>query len=113
MSAQTVMAWTIIAGIVALAALTWYLRAYFMCQPQHAGGGEGALTVRYLAMRIEAETSSGGRHRLREPATIRGAPADEQRRTPLSLPETRAPMPDEWARDPAALHRILAGLQRC
>ncbi|QIZ33968.1 hypothetical protein FDZ84_03505 [Saccharopolyspora sp. ASAGF58] len=106
-------AWTIIAGIVALAALTWYLRAYFMCQPQHAGGGEGALTVRYLAMRIEAETSSGGRHRLREPTTIRGAPPDnanEGTRIP-ALP-ARAADSDERACNPLVLQRILAGLRR-
>ncbi|MER5394951.1 hypothetical protein [Saccharopolyspora sp. NPDC002686] len=46
--------------------LTWRPR-----RPQHAGGGEGALTVWQLVAHVEAERrqrESGGRHRLREPA---------------------------------------------
>lgn len=45
--------------------LTW--RPY---RPQHAGGGEGALTVWQLVAHVEAERRQRerpGRHRLREP----------------------------------------------
>ncbi|MFI0465908.1 hypothetical protein ACH347_17665 [Saccharopolyspora sp. 5N102] len=113
MNTQIVIAWSTILGIAALAIFAVWILRYWSHRPQHSGGGEGALTVRYLAMRIEAETSGGGRHRLREPTTTREAPADEQTRTPLPHPEDQAPVPDEWTRDPTALHRILTGLRRC
>lgn len=53
-------------GIVALALVALWVRACYWSRSQHGGGGEGALTVRYPVERIEAETSSGGRHRLRQ-----------------------------------------------
>ncbi|MFI0471055.1 hypothetical protein ACH347_43965 [Saccharopolyspora sp. 5N102] len=56
-----------ITGVVALYLITTCWKSY---RPQHAGGGEGALTVWQLIAHVEAERrqrDQGGRHRLREP----------------------------------------------
>lgn len=87
-----------VAVIAVLIAFFVVLRVYSY-RPQHAGGGDGALTVRYLIERVEAETSRG-RHCLREPGSgDRASPAED---APTS----------EFALDSAMLQRILAGLQR-
>ncbi|QIZ35430.1 hypothetical protein [Saccharopolyspora sp. ASAGF58] len=57
-------------------------------RPQHAGEGEGALTVWHLIAHVEAEQrqrEQGGRHRLREPtehsiSDSQAPPLDLQRR---------------------------------
>ncbi|MEV0699383.1 hypothetical protein AB0I53_15895 [Saccharopolyspora sp. NPDC050389] len=58
-----------IAGITGVAALYLITTCWKSYQPQHAGGGEGALTVWQLIAHVEAERQQreqGGRHRLRE-----------------------------------------------
>ncbi|PKW19237.1 hypothetical protein [Saccharopolyspora spinosa] len=91
----------------------WYICHYWAYRPQHAGGGEGALTVRYLTMRVEAETSSGGRHRLREPLRPRGEMADDfadAKTRVLPMIERELPVDHEdFAPHPVTLRRILAG----
>ncbi|RKT84344.1 hypothetical protein SAMN05421805_103271 [Saccharopolyspora antimicrobica] len=83
------------------AVLVAFLVVHRVCsyRPQHAGGGDGALTVRYLIERVEAETS-GGRHRLHEPDSGgRGSP-DEAEQT------------SGFSRNTEVFQRVLAGLQR-
>ncbi|MEU5850414.1 hypothetical protein [Saccharopolyspora shandongensis] len=56
-----------VAGVVAYYLIVTCWKSY---RPQHAGGGEGALTVWQLIAHVEAERQrreQGGRHRLREP----------------------------------------------
>lgn len=69
-------------------------------RPQHAGAGEGALTVWHLIAHVEAEQrqrEQGGRHRLRVPTE----PPD----SPASPPGSPAPPLD-------LQHRVLEGLRR-
>ncbi|MEU5845234.1 hypothetical protein [Saccharopolyspora shandongensis] len=57
------------AAATALTISGWAWRA-FAVYGQHAGGGEGALTVWQLIAHVEAErqqSEHSGRHRLREP----------------------------------------------
>ncbi|MCI2422027.1 hypothetical protein MOQ72_31805 [Saccharopolyspora sp. K220] len=57
-----------IAAAPAFFLLATYWKTY---RPQHAGGGEGALTVWQLIAHVEAERQQrerGGRHRLHESA---------------------------------------------
>ncbi|MEU5845122.1 hypothetical protein [Saccharopolyspora shandongensis] len=59
-----------IAGITGVVALYLIITCWKSYRPQHAGGGEGALTVWQLIAHVEAERrqrDQGGRHRLREP----------------------------------------------
>ncbi|MER5390944.1 hypothetical protein [Saccharopolyspora sp. NPDC002686] len=98
MSTHVVAVWAI--AVLAAAALSLCCTVYFFSRrPQHAGGGEGALTVRYLIARVEAETSRG-RHRLR-------VPVDDHETAEIPRPS----LPPE-APNPAVLRRILAGLRR-
>ncbi|MER7009872.1 hypothetical protein ABT324_00390 [Saccharopolyspora sp. NPDC000359] len=105
----------IAAGLLVLGGLALGAMFYF-APARHAGGGEGALTVAYLAARVEAESRSGGRHRLREPVVLRGdlaeALAVEETRL-LPLASTGLPTGDEgaFARHPGVLRRVLVGLQ--
>ncbi|WP_143121569.1 hypothetical protein [Saccharopolyspora antimicrobica] len=100
-------AWGVCAGATAVLVIWWMLRCSY--RPQHAEVGEGAPTVRYLIERVEAETSGGGRHRLREPIAKRGGEADDKPWIPA--PPSEAPDPHEYTRNPMVLRRILAGLR--
>jgi hypothetical protein len=93
--------------------VTWWI---FRCsyRPQHAGGGEGALTVRHLIERVEAETGSGGRHRLREPIMSRRDLADDitdDETQTFVWPSEVWAADQSYARNPLVLRRILAGLR--
>ncbi|MGW1681678.1 hypothetical protein [Saccharopolyspora sp. NPDC002376] len=57
-------------GSVSAILACYLILAWRPSRPQHAGGGEGALTVWQLVAHVEAERQQrerGGRHRLREP----------------------------------------------
>ncbi|MFI0464967.1 hypothetical protein ACH347_12890 [Saccharopolyspora sp. 5N102] len=102
-------AWTIIVGTAAVLLTLWPMYRSYFYRAQHAGSGEGALTVRYLIARIEAETTNSGRHRLRETPAIRGNPAEQ-----LATDADRPPTADHdgFTRHSEILSRILAGLER-
>jgi hypothetical protein len=106
-------AWGVCAGAAAVLVVAWWI---FHCsyRPQHAGDGEGALTVRHLIERVEAETSSG-RHRLREPIKSRGDLADDstddETQTFVWPSEVWTANQPECARTPLVLRRILTGLR--
>ncbi|MEV6233741.1 hypothetical protein AB0L88_38365 [Saccharopolyspora shandongensis] len=68
-----------IAGITGAAALYLFITCWKSYRPQHAGGGEGALTVWQLIAHVEAERQQreqGGRHRLREPQRLPPSTSD-------------------------------------
>ncbi|MDA3644531.1 hypothetical protein LZ318_23140 [Saccharopolyspora indica] len=89
----------ITATIAAVLVAFFVVHRAYCYRLQHAGGGDGALTVRYLIERVEAETS-GGRHCLREPDSGgRGSPDED---APTS----------EFRRNSQVLQRVHAGLQR-
>ncbi|MGI8307781.1 hypothetical protein [Saccharopolyspora hattusasensis] len=73
----------IASGLLGVGGLALWATFYY-APAQHAGSGEGALTVAYLVARVEAEARGHGRHRLREPVVMRGDLADA-----LALEETR------------------------
>ncbi|WP_223839729.1 hypothetical protein [Saccharopolyspora pogona] len=102
-------AWIITAGTAAVLLTIWPMYRSYFYRPQHAGSGEGALTVRYLVARINTETTNGGRHRLREPP----AGCKDSAET-LLVSETRPPTTDHdsFTRRSEILSRILAGLER-
>ncbi|KAA5831295.1 hypothetical protein F1721_21405 [Saccharopolyspora hirsuta] len=106
MSAHSVAVWSTIVLAAASLAL-WASLCFYSRRPQHAGGGDGALTVHYLIARVEAETSGSGRHRLHQPAADRTPTNDGTADTPHP-----AEADDGWTRNPAVLQRILAGLRR-
>ncbi|MEV0082238.1 hypothetical protein [Saccharopolyspora sp. NPDC050642] len=92
-----------IAVIIAAPALFLLAMHWKADRPQHAGGGEGALTVWQLIADVEAERqqrSQPGRHRLREPA-----PDDEDQRS-TSDTEIVAPPQEIQRRILEALHRL-------
>ncbi|MGI8309310.1 hypothetical protein [Saccharopolyspora hattusasensis] len=102
-------------GLLGVGGLAVWATFYY-APAQHAGSGEGALTVAYLVARVEAETRGHGRHRLREPVVMRGDLADalaleETRHLPLV--ESGLPVDDReaMARHPGMLRRLLAALQ--
>ncbi|SEG84615.1 hypothetical protein SAMN02982929_04452 [Saccharopolyspora kobensis] len=89
----------VITAVAAVLVAFFVVHRVFSYRPQHAGGGDGALTVRYLIERVEAETS-GGRHRLREPDSGgRGSPD-------VVVPTSG------FSRNTEVFQRVLAGLQR-
>ncbi|MEU5848922.1 hypothetical protein [Saccharopolyspora shandongensis] len=101
--------------LVVVAALGWTVT----CPPrraQHAGAGPGALMVWQLVERIESETRSGGRHRLRT-LTMHGdlIDGDELATTEtrmLPLIESGLPVGDRKAmqRHRGMVRRLLAAL---
>lgn len=108
----------LIAAVTAALVLAgWWAVRHFAEFGKHAGSGEGALTVAQLLDQTDAEDELGGRHRLREPITMRGDLADD-----LAMVETRLLPPaetglplddlDVMARHPWTLRHVLAGLQR-
>ncbi|GAA0503815.1 hypothetical protein GCM10011581_25950 [Saccharopolyspora subtropica] len=72
--------------------------------------------MRHLVERIEAETGNSARHGPGEPVSMRGDLADdianEQTRILPLPPEVLAAKPDEVARNPLVLQRVLAGVRR-
>ncbi|QIZ34921.1 hypothetical protein [Saccharopolyspora sp. ASAGF58] len=69
MTSLLVLTTCLAAAVTALTASGWAWRA-FTAYGQHAGGGEGALTVWQLIAHVEEERQQRehqGRHRLREP----------------------------------------------
>lgn len=91
---------------IAAAAAFFIIAMYWRSdRPQHAGGGEGALTVWQLIAHVEAERQQreqGGRHRLREPADAHDPPQ-------TSTSDTRDPVrpsPEIQRRILEALHRL-------
>ncbi|MEV0088567.1 hypothetical protein [Saccharopolyspora sp. NPDC050642] len=70
-----------IAGITGVVALYLIITCWKSYRPQHAGGGEGALTVWQLIAHVEAERrqrDQGGRHRLREPQPPPPSTSDDE-----------------------------------
>ncbi|WP_246025435.1 hypothetical protein [Saccharopolyspora antimicrobica] len=104
-------------SLVALVLAAWWALRYFAEWGTHGGSGEGALTVEQLLAQAEAEATTGGRHRLREPLVMRGDLADA-----LAVEETRLlpaveaglPLddPEVMATHRWTLRRALAGLQK-
>ncbi|SDX92621.1 hypothetical protein SAMN05216215_1017102 [Saccharopolyspora shandongensis] len=93
----------VIAVIVTAPALFFLAMHWKADQPQHAGGGEGALTVWQLIANVEAERqqrSQPGRHRLREPAP------DDEPQNSTSDTEISAPPQEIQQRILEALHRL-------
>ncbi|QIZ35313.1 hypothetical protein [Saccharopolyspora sp. ASAGF58] len=102
-------AWTVAVGATAVLLTLWPMYRSYFYRAQHAGSSEGAMTVRHLIARIEAESTSGGRHRLRETPAIRGESTVQP-----AIDEARAPTTDHESstRRSEILSRILAGLER-
>ncbi|WP_177226863.1 hypothetical protein [Saccharopolyspora shandongensis] len=77
-----------IAGITGTAALYLIITCWKSYRPQHAGGGEGALTVWQLIAHVEAERQQreqGGRHRLREPQPPPPSTSDAEKAPSLEV----------------------------
>ncbi|MEV0049671.1 hypothetical protein AB0H34_04130 [Saccharopolyspora shandongensis] len=71
----------VLPGITGVVALYLIITCWKSYQPQHAGGGEGALTVWQLIAHVEAERrqrDQGGRHRLREPQPPQPSTSDDE-----------------------------------
>lgn len=108
----------VVVGTIALAVLVWRATRYYpSSRSQHGGAAEGAVSVQDLAERVDAEISSGADCRQqRGLITMRGDLADdlanEQTRILALPPDVQAADPDELARNPLVLHRVLAGVRR-
>ncbi|MEV0700781.1 hypothetical protein AB0I53_23125 [Saccharopolyspora sp. NPDC050389] len=90
-----------IAAIVAAPTLLLLAMHWKSYRPQHAGGGDGALTVWQLIAEAEAERQQrqrGGRHRLRDPEGFRQSTSDTNGSGP--------PPPEIQRRILEALHRL-------